>query len=51
MEKVRLNLVLPKDIRDYLKERAFEKSTPEHTVSMTEYLIGLVENDRRRTRV
>lgn len=51
MEKVRLNLKIPREIRDYLKERAYEKSVPSHTVSLTEYLVELIRNDMSRNRI
>ena len=47
IEYKRLNLRLPKYIIDYLKEAAFAESTPTRRVSVTGYIVELVEKDMR----
>ena len=43
----RLNLVIPAYIKEYLKAAAYRESDPEHMVSVTEYLCGLIMQDMR----
>lgn len=44
-ELSRLNLKIPTDIKEYLQAAAYFNSTPQHTVSLTEYLCELVRRD------
>lgn len=48
VERVRLNLLIPADIKDYLQARAYEQSNAKHTVSLTEYLCNLVRADMEK---
>lgn len=45
-EYVRLNLRVPKDVKDWLYEASFGESTATRRVSATSYLIELVRADR-----
>lgn len=44
-EMARLNLKIPKRIKDYLYEASWKESTPTRRVSVTAYLVELVERD------
>lgn len=44
-EMARLNLKIPKRIKDYLYEASWQESTPTRRVSVTAYLVELVERD------
>ena len=44
-ELVGLHFVVPVKIRSYLEAAAYRKSTPHHTVSLTEYFCNLVYQD------
>lgn len=44
-ERVQLHIVVPVKIRSYLEAAAYRKSTPRHTVSLTEYFCELVYQD------
>lgn len=44
-ETARLNLKIPKRIKDYLYEASWQESTPTRRVSVTAYLVELVERD------
>lgn len=44
-ELVDLHFVVPVKIRSYLVTAAYRKSTPHHTVSLTEYFCELVHQD------
>lgn len=43
---VRMNIRVPTDIKDWLYEASFRKSTASERVSATAYLIDLVRRDR-----
>lgn len=43
---VRLNLRVPKDVKDWLYEASFNESTATRRVSATQYLVELVRMDR-----
>lgn len=49
-QRARLNLSIPKDIRDYLQAAAYRESTPRKRVSLTEYLCQLVRQDMERNK-
>ena len=46
-EMERLNLRIPKHIKDYLYEASWRESTATRRVSVTAYLVELVEKDMR----
>lgn len=48
VELVRLNLKIPADIKEYLQEAAYRESSPQKTVSLTEYLCDIVRADRQK---
>lgn len=43
---VRLNLRVPKDVKDWLYEASFRESTATRRISATSYLTELVRSDR-----
>ena len=44
----RLNLKIPPEIKAYLQAAAYRESSPTKTVSLTEYLCGLVRADMEK---
>ena len=44
-EMERLNLKIPKEIKEYMIAAAYRESGPTHIVTVTEYIIGLVKKD------
>lgn len=47
-DMVRLNLRVPKDVKEWLYQAAYNESTPTRHVSATAYLVELVRADRDR---
>lgn len=43
---VRMNLRVPKDVKDWLYEASFRESTATRRMSATSYLVELVRSDR-----
>lgn len=48
VQRERLSLRLPVDVKEYLQEAAYRESTPAHSVSITEYLVKLVREDKAK---
>jgi hypothetical protein len=47
-EYYRFNLKMPAEFRAYLQQAAFKASTPDHLVTVTEYICGLIQADMDR---
>ena len=44
----RLNLLIPQDIKEYLRASAYRESSPLHLVSITEYFCKICREDMRK---
>lgn len=45
---VRLNLLIPEDIKEYLQAAAYRESNPKHMFSLTEYFVKIAREDMER---
>lgn len=44
----RLNLKIDTELKEYLQAAAYRESSPQKTVSLTEYLCGLIREDMQK---